>query len=169
MTATEIVVSGDLEETRIAELVASGAPIDRFGVGTDLGTSRDSPVVNGVYKLVADAGPDGDWRGVRKLSSDKETLPGPKQVFRRIRNGRLAGDTVAPEGEPADGEPLLVPLMKAGEIVRSETMDQMRARVETSLRSLPEGLRSLERDADAEYPVQISPDLLADGDAELNR
>ena len=164
MTATEIVVSGDLEEMRIAELVASGVPIDRFGVGTDLGTSRDSPVVNGVYKLVADAGPDGEWRGVKKLSADKETLPGPKQVFRRVQDGRLAGDTVALDGESAEGEPLLVPFMEAGEIVRSETMEQMQGRSEAGLRSLPEDLRSLGPDRGAEYPVEISARLRGPGD-----
>jgi nicotinate phosphoribosyltransferase len=158
MSEAEIIVSGDLEETRIAELVESGAPIDRFGVGTDLGTSRDSPVVNGVYKLVADAEPDGGWRGVRKLSADKETLPGPKQVFRQLRDGELAEDLVAAEGEAADGEPLLAPFMEGGEIVRSESMEQMRARAEASLRSLPERLRQPES-APGEYPVRISPRL----------
>ena len=54
MSETRIAASGDLEEHRIAELVGRGRPIDLWGVGTDLGTSRDSPVVNGVYKLVAD-------------------------------------------------------------------------------------------------------------------
>jgi len=158
MTETEIIVSGDLEEVRIGELVASGARIDRFGVGTDLGTSRDSPVVNGVYKLVADADPDGEWRGVRKLSAEKETLPGPKQVFRRFSDGELAGDVVAAEGEATEGEPLLVPFMEGGEIVREETMEQMRARSGASLRSLPEHLRPPEP-ADSNYPVEISPRL----------
>jgi nicotinate phosphoribosyltransferase len=158
MTETEIIVSGDLEEVRIGELVASGAPIDRFGVGTDLGTSRDSPVVNGVYKLVADADPDGEWRGVRKLSAEKETLPGPKQVFRRFSDGELAGDVVAAEGEATEGEPLLVPFMEGGEIVREETMEQMRTRSGASLRSLPEHLRPPEP-ADSNYPVEISPRL----------
>ena len=158
MTETEIIVSGDLEEVRIAELVASGAPIDRFGVGTDLGTSRDSPVVNGVYKLVADANPSGGWHGVRKLSADKETLPGPKQVFRRFENGKLAGDVVAAEDEAVEGEPLLVPFMEGGEIVRAETMEQMRDRTDASLRSLPEHLRPPEP-ADSEYPVEISARL----------
>jgi nicotinate phosphoribosyltransferase len=158
MTETEIIVSGDLEEVRIAELVASGAPIDRFGVGTDLGTSRDSPVVNGVYKLVADADPNGDWRGVRKLSAEKETLPGPKQVFRRFSDGELAGDVVAAEGEATGGEPLLVPFMENGEIVREETIEQMRARADASLRSLPEHLRPPEP-AGSDYSVEISPRL----------
>jgi nicotinate phosphoribosyltransferase len=158
MPETEIIVSGDLEEVRIAELVASGAPIDRFGVGTDLGTSRDSPVVNGVYKLVADANPDGGWHGVRKLSANKETLPGPKQVFRRFENGKLAGDVVAAEDEAVEGEPLLVPFMEGGEIVRTETIEQMRDRADASLRSLPEHLRPPEP-ADSEYPVEISARL----------
>ena len=158
MTDTEIIVSGDLEEVRIAELVASGAPIDSFGVGTDLGTSRDSPVVNGVYKLVADANPSGGWHGVRKLSAHKQTLPGPKQVFRRFENGKLAGDVVAAEDEAVEGEPLLVSFMEGGEIVRAETMEQMRDRTDASLRSLPEHLRPPEP-ADSEYSVEISARL----------
>ena len=43
MPDARIVASGDLDERRIAALVAAGAPIDVWGVGTDLGTSRDSP------------------------------------------------------------------------------------------------------------------------------
>jgi nicotinate phosphoribosyltransferase len=159
MTETEIIVSGDLEEVRIAELVASGAPIDRYGVGTDLGTSRDSPVVNGVYKLVADADPDGTWRGVRKLSAEKETLPGPKQVFRRLRDGVLAGDVVAAEDEATEGEPLLVPFMEGGEIVRAESMEQMRAHAEAGLGSLPERLRPPDPVEGEPYLVEISERL----------
>lgn len=160
MTETEIIVSGDLEEVRIAALVESDAPIDRFGVGTDLGTSRDSPVVNGVYKLVADADGQGAWRGVHKLSADKETLPGPKQVFRRISDGTLAGDTVGAEGERIEGEPLLIPLMEGGEILREETIEQMQRRCGVSLRSLPEQLRPPEPTG-AAYSVEISERLRA--------
>jgi nicotinate phosphoribosyltransferase len=158
MSATEIVVSGDLEENRIAALVDSGAPIDRFGVGTDLGTSRDSPVVNGVYKLVADAKPGGGWHGVRKLSADKQTLPGPKQVYRRLRGGEIDGDVVARADEEVDGEPLLVPFMQEGEIVRSETLEQIRERADSSLRSLPQRLRPPEPAQDG-YSVAISERL----------
>ena len=45
--------SGDLEEHHIAQLTAVGAPIDSFGVGTEPGTSRDSPVVNGICGIIA--------------------------------------------------------------------------------------------------------------------
>jgi nicotinate phosphoribosyltransferase len=162
MKGATITVSGDLEEGRIAELVGSGAPIDLFGVGTDLGTSRDSPTVNGVYKLVADVGDEG-WRGVRKLSPEKETTAGAKQVWRRSRDGTMAGDLVTPLDEEGDGEPLLVPFMRGGEIIREEALDALRERARATLRALPPELRSAGGgEAVAPYPVELSPALSAE-------
>jgi nicotinate phosphoribosyltransferase len=157
---TRIAASGDLAEDRIAALVAAGAPIDLWGVGTDLGTSRDSPVVNGVYKLVADMGPDGAWRGVFKLSPDKQTLPGPKQVLRIYEDGVMAGDTIAAVDEPLDGEPLLAPAMRGGERVIEESLEEISARSQAQLAALPERLRRAEPGAEPEpYPVELSPRL----------
>ena len=136
-----IVASGDLEEHRIAEMCRAGTPIDIWGVGTELGTSRDSPVVNGVYKLVAELS-DGSWRGVAKLSEGKMTLPGTKQVFRRFDDGEMAEDIVGTAEERLDGEPQLVPAMREGEIVHLETLEEMRERTRRSLDSLPVALRS---------------------------
>ena len=64
-----IVVSGGLDEHRIADLVAAGAPVDVAGIGTRLGVSADAPYLDTVYKLVAY-----DGRPVAKLSASKETL-----------------------------------------------------------------------------------------------
>ena len=153
-----IVASGDLEAHRIAELCRTGAPIDLWGVGTELGTSRDSPVVNGVYKLVAELG-DGGWRGVAKRSEGKATLPGAKQVFRRFEEGAMAEDVVGTAEEELDGEPLLVSAMREGEILHMETLDQMRARTKHSIESLPIALRSSgER---PRFPVRHSEALTA--------
>ena len=153
-----IVASGDLEEGRIAELCEAGIPIDLWGVGTELGTSRDSPVVNGVYKLVAEL--TGDvWRGVAKHSVGKGTLPGAKQVFRRFEDGSMVEDVVGHADEELDGEPLLVPAMRGGEILHAETLDEMQGRVKRSLAALPEALRS--RGKKPRYPVRYS-DALAD-------
>jgi len=161
--SARIVASGDLEEGRIAELVAAGAPIDLWGVGTDLGTSRDSPVVNGVYKLVADRSGAG-WRGVAKRSRDKETLPGPKQVFRRTEAGEMVEDLIAAADEELGGEPLLVPAMRNGEIVRSESLEAIRARAHAQLAALPERLRRPPPGARPEpYPVRLSERLAALG------
>jgi nicotinate phosphoribosyltransferase len=88
MSGARVVASGDLEERQIAALVAAGAPIDVWGVGTDLGTSRDSPALGGVYKLVADMPDLGQWRPVVKRSPAKATIPGAKQVFRTTVTAR---------------------------------------------------------------------------------
>ena len=48
----KIMASGDLDETKIAALVAAGAPIDAFGVGTELAVSGDAPSMGAIYKLV---------------------------------------------------------------------------------------------------------------------
>jgi nicotinate phosphoribosyltransferase len=140
MSKTRIAVSGDLEEILITELVAAGAPIDLWGVGTDLGTSRDSPVVNGVYKLVADKRSDG-WRGVWKLSPDKETVPGPKQVFRRYDGNVMSADVIAQADETIEGEALLVPAMRNGEVVHRESLEEIRRRSAAQLEAVPERLR----------------------------
>jgi nicotinate phosphoribosyltransferase len=136
---TRIVASGDLEEHRIAEMCRAGVPVDVWGVGTEVGTSRDSPVVNGVYKLVADLS-DGAWRGVAKLSPGKETLPGAKQVFRWFQDGAMTRDVVGPADEELDGEPLLVPAMRNGEIIAPKNLDEIRQRAKRSLGELPTGL-----------------------------
>jgi nicotinate phosphoribosyltransferase len=156
MMEARIVASGDLEESRIAGLCAAEAPIDLWGVGTDLGTSRDSPVVNGVYKIVADLSGDA-WRGVAKLSEQKETVPGAKQVFRQFRDGEMADDVIAAAEEELDGEPLLVPAMRSGEIVLDEDLERMRERTARSLAALPQALRRGE--AGATYPVAYSERL----------
>src|SRR5215203_483802 len=151
-----IVASGDLEEHRIAEMCRAGTPIDLWGVGTELGTSRDSPVVNGVYKLVAELR-GGAWRGVAKRSEGKVTLPGAKQVFRRLVEGTMVEDVVGTAEEEIDGEPLLIPAMREGEIVHAETLDQMRERAKRSLGSLPVALRS--PGEKPRYPVRHSEAL----------
>lgn len=154
MTGAQIVASGDLEEGRIAELTAAGAPIDTFGVGTDLGTSRDSPVVNGIYKLVARRA-DGVWRDVRKRSPEKATVPGAKQVFRRYEHGEMRGDVIARVEEKLPGAPLLVPFVRAGRLLREETIEQMSTRARRELLALPHGLRNLDEAAPS-YPVSYS-------------
>ncbi|MFL5892146.1 MAG: nicotinate phosphoribosyltransferase [Solirubrobacterales bacterium] len=157
MTETRVTASGDLEEGRITELVAAGAPIDLWGVGTELGTSRDSPVVNGVYKLVA-LRRDGEWQGVWKRSADKATIPGAKQVFRRYADGEMRADVIAAADEQADGVPLLRRAMRGGDITAAESLDEIRERSASQLAALPEELRRPEPAAEP-YPVSYSKRL----------
>ena len=79
LTSVRIIVSGDLEAGKIADLIAAGAPIDGFGVGTALAVSTDAPYLDTAYKLAAYAG-----QGRMKLAASKRTWPGRKQVFRQM-------------------------------------------------------------------------------------
>jgi nicotinate phosphoribosyltransferase len=156
LTEVQILASGDLDEYRIAALLASGAPIDSFGVGTQLGTSGDASHVGVVYKLVEDAsGPK------VKLSTDKVTLPGRKQVFRRTDDdGMLHSDVLALQDETvSDARALLTPVMRSGERVGDrEPLDALRDRCRDAVGALPARLRALEPEG-APYEVQLSPGL----------
>jgi nicotinate phosphoribosyltransferase len=155
-----IVASGDLDERQILRLREENAPIDVWGVGTDLGTSRDSPTVGGVYKLVADMPTPGHWRFTFKSSPAKATIPGPKQVFRLRVNGEMRGDVIATGSESLEGQPLLVPVMRDGERVGAESLARMRERTSAELESLPAPLRDLSGEGQPEpYPVSRSQRL----------
>ena len=165
---TKIVASGDLDEEKIVALLASGAPIDSFGVGTELVTSRDEPALSGVYKLV-ERHVGGRTIPVIKLAEGKVTWPGEKQVWRmHDGDGRLVRDVLelrdAPAPEPPPGgrvTPLLVEVMREGKVVCPDAIDlaAARARCAADLASLPEGLTRL-RDHDAP-PTAIGPALRA--------
>jgi nicotinate phosphoribosyltransferase len=158
LQGAQIVASGDLDEQEICGLVAAGAPIDVWGVGTDLGTSRDSPTVGGVYKLVADRA-GGRWRPVAKRSAAKATLPGPKQVFRCYRDGVIDHDVLATASESLTGHPLLEPALREGRMVLTESLGELRARAADGLRSLPAVLRRPGPGRPDPYSVVLSPGL----------
>ncbi len=149
-TATRIVCSGDLDEYRIERLLAAGAPIDGFGVGTALTTSSDAPTLGGVYKLVWSAG-----RPVMKAAGTKSNLPGRHQVFRTPE-----GDTIALAGEDLPGEPLLEPVMRAGRLLEPlPELADVRRRAAAQVGALPAATRAL---ADPEpMPPRLSARLSA--------
>jgi nicotinate phosphoribosyltransferase len=129
LTRAQIFASGGLDEYAIADLVAAGAPIDAYGVGTHMGVSEDAPSLESVYKLVAY-----DGRPVMKLSAGKATTPGPKQVFRGP-DGDVIG--LRDEAPPAGAEPLLVPVMREGHRTHRESLDEARARFTADVDLLP--------------------------------
>lgn len=145
-----ILASGDLDEHRVAALIAGGAPIDAFGVGTQLGTSGDAPSLGAVYKLVEDA--DGPKM---KLASGKVTLPGRKQVWRLDDHDVLS---LHDEQVPG-GRPLLTRVMAGGRRTEVETLDRIRARAMATIARLPPALRSLEPAPGPVWSVEVAPAL----------
>jgi nicotinate phosphoribosyltransferase len=152
----KVMATGDLNEYKILELVAAGAPIDTFGVGTELATSMDAPSHGAVYKIVELM--DGPARRyTAKFSADKATMPGAKQVFRystRDLVGRAA------ECPGAGGEALLRPVILGGRLVEPlPDAAAARENARASLQKLPRKLRSL-FEADPPWPVEYSEDLV---------
>lgn len=142
---TRIVASGDLDEWSIAEALARQAPIDAFGVGTALSTSRDAPALGGIYKLV-EVDRDGLSVPVMKTSGGKASFPGRKQVWRRVRNGTAYADVIGLEEEaaPSDGVPLLAPVMRDGRrVAPPEPLQRVRTRHRQLLEELPTSVRML--------------------------
>jgi nicotinate phosphoribosyltransferase len=121
LTETRIIVSGDLNEYRIRDLLEKQAPVDAFGVGTEMVTSMDQPALGAVYKLVERTQGDRKVYCV-KLSRDKQTYPGRKQVWRFTDGeGTYLRDEIGDPGERPDAspppQPLLVPVVERGRLV----------------------------------------------------
>jgi nicotinate phosphoribosyltransferase len=165
---TKIMVSGDLNEHSISKLLASGAPIDSFGVGTELSTSRDDPTMNGVYKLVAVkiCNPDkknGEYEMMykSKTSVGKETYPGPKQVGRFIENNVLKMDYLILEDEkPPDNCILLLRKYVDGgnKVLEMPSIFEIQNYTSKQLELLPTALKSLDAEPSL-FPVMLSQKL----------
>jgi nicotinate phosphoribosyltransferase len=155
----KIFASGDLDEARIATLLAKGAAIDAFGVGTALATPGDAPHLNLIYKLV-EVERGGKIREAAKLSQAKVTYPGRKQVLRYSSpKGEFVSDKIALEGEPPNGGvPLLVEVMRGGRRVSpQQSIAVLRERCLAGLSHLPQRYRQINRAAT--YPVHYSKRL----------
>ncbi len=179
---TKIVASNDLDEYAIEALKQQNAPIDIWGVGTRLTTSRGQSALNGVYKLAAIRTADGSWKDKLKLSDDpgKTTNPGVHQVRRYIHKGNLFADmiyrhdldpgpapviidqsgdsprlTVPPDAHFRD---LLQPVFVEGRLVyRKETPAAIRNRFLEEQKLLPEHLQC--NRPDRHYPVGLEAQL----------
>ncbi len=163
-----IFASGNLDEYRIQELLRAGAPIDAFGVGTEMVVSADAPALDVAYKLA-------EYKGQPRLktSEGKLSMPGRKQVFRaRNAQGGFYGDiisladegatTVGREFKPAPSEvtPLLTRQFSGGRRLGPRAaLSESRDRFLDEIGRLEQRYKDLER-PDA-YPVRHTPALNA--------
>ena len=144
---TRIVATSDLDEFAIAALAA--APVDGYGVGTELVTGSGHPTSGFVYKLVARAGADGVMVDVAKKSKDKASVGGRKYALRRldasgIAEAEVIGIGSRPVGDTND-RPLLVSLVTEGEIVGREPLERARERHFRARDELPLHARQLQK------------------------
>ena len=151
LTGVRVLASGGLDEFDVEALLAAGAPIDGFGIGTKLGVSADAPWMDWAYKLS-----EYDNAPVLKLSEGKASLAGRKQVYRKSdADGTYVADTLALEDEQLpeqDGAPLLAEVMRDGQrTVPAPTLLELRERFAANFARLPERYKAL-RSPDL-YPV----------------
>jgi nicotinate phosphoribosyltransferase len=150
LSHVHIIASGGLDEGEIQKMIAAGAPVDGFGVGTSLTTSSDAPALDCAYKLQ-------EYAGVarRKRSAGKETWPGRKQVWRDFNADRVMScDILSLKDDRVPGTPLLEPVMRNGNRIGPlPGLTDIRARAAQSLAALPAPLRRLEDGF--HYPVEI--------------
>ena len=155
LSGVTILASGNLDEHRVAELLAAGAPIDGFGIGTRMNTSADQPYLDCVYKLQ-------EYAGVarRKRAEGKATWPGRKQVYRRFdSDGRMAGDVLTTLDDVPCGTPLLMPVMREGRrLANPAKLDDLRKNATDAMLTLPDQLRGL-APSPSPYSVEVSGPL----------
>jgi len=111
----KIIASSDLNEYKIKNIIDNHAPIDVFGVGTELATSRDDPSISGVYKLI-------EYNGQPKIkvSEEKLTYTGKKQIYRIYnKRGFFKEDILTLDNDvvPLNSEALLIPIMEKGNLI----------------------------------------------------
>ncbi|OHC70201.1 MAG: nicotinate phosphoribosyltransferase [Rhodocyclales bacterium GWA2_65_20] len=160
LTGIKLFASGNLDEYRLRDLIAAGAPIDGFGVGTRMNTSADQPYLDCAYKLQ-----EYDGQPRRKRSEGKATWPGRKQVYRSVDTaGHFAADLLTTADDAKPGEQLLQPAMRAGRrLAPSPPLAAVRAYAAAQLARLPPALRTL--DPAPAYPVTVAAKLCDLADA----
>jgi len=155
----KIFASGDLDEFKIAQLLNDGAKLDAFGVGTKMGTSADRPYLDAIYKLCETMTSEGSFSPIMKLSKDKITLPGRKQVYRfKNEEGSFEKDLIALFDEKVNGEPLLVKVMEKGKLIFNlPTINEIRAKATENISKLPAEFKVLTNSP--VYSVELSQKL----------
>jgi len=149
-----IVASNDLNEYKIEELIKDGAKINGYGVGTEMITAKPTAAIPGVYKLVE----DNDGAKI-KLSADKKTYPGKKQIYRVTgADGKYSHDVLGMEYENINGMPLLERAVKHGKrVLGRRSLEETRQYSLECISRLPDYLK--ETRVKQSYEVKISDGL----------
>jgi nicotinate phosphoribosyltransferase len=154
LSYVKILASNDLNEYKISDLRLGGAPINGYGVGTELITAKPVAAIPGVYKLVEDES------GAKiKLSEGKKTNPCKKQVYRQTdADGYFSKDLLVLDDEAAQGDPLLEKVVESGCRARARpNLQQARDYCLSQVARIPVPFRKVV--ADNGYGVELSEKL----------
>lgn len=159
LAKSKIVASNDLDEYQLEELLAGGASIDAFGVGTNAVNPPDHGSLGAVYKLVSLEDREGRMVAVQKRAGGKGSTAAPKQVY---RSREAFEHLITIEGEPCEGEPLLTTVFEDGKPVGDLSLGAARKRLLDDLAIAPSSLLSIAPRAETEgFPSRRSERLWA--------
>lgn len=151
---TKIVMASNLDEYKIFKFLKAGMPADIFLLVTEVVTSADAPKLETVYK-VAQIKDGENVRYAAKFSPGKLSLPGEKQVYRKLLRGKIEKDTIGLEGENNLGQPLLVPIFKKGKLVyKLPTNNERKDYVIKQFSQLPEKYKDIFKEHKS--PLEVS-------------
>ncbi|MEW6075825.1 MAG: nicotinate phosphoribosyltransferase [Candidatus Omnitrophota bacterium] len=155
----KIFASGNLDEFKIARILSKSAPVDNFGVGTNMGASVDAPYLDVIYKISEVGNRRGKLLPTMKLSAGKVTFPGRKQVVRLCgKKGRYLKDVLVLEKERMRGKPLLKKVIRRGSLrYNPPSLKSVRRYVRTQLARFPVSLAHVR--SRYSYPVAVSRTL----------
>lgn len=91
-TETKIVLSSDIDEFTISELLDNGTPVDVIGAGTRVVTGSGHPTAKMVFKLIEREDEWGNMVPVSKRATGKKSVGGYKKVYRTFHNGIITGE-----------------------------------------------------------------------------
>ncbi len=167
LNGVRILISGDLDEWKIADLLKGGAAVDSFGVGTSLGNgagSLEHGIEGGslgtVYKEVWYVDESGTEYPKVKIAGAKSTWPGKKEIY---RHPEWKEDIIqlAQEPRPDSYHRILRPVMRNGEMIPGSMppLSEIRELAQQNLQELPAKYRALT--VEEPYPVHFSEGLQA--------
>lgn len=159
---TKIVLSSDIDEYTITELMRAGAPVDGVGAGTRVVTGSGHPTAKMVYKLVAREDNNGNMIPVAKKASGKNSIGGFKHPYRRFDDaGVMLEEFYVLDGDatPFDAAPVAKTFMKDGKLLFRPNLNESRAFHEAARASLPESALVVEDGAAAFNAYLMEPAL----------
>jgi nicotinate phosphoribosyltransferase len=160
---TKIILSSDIDEYVIDELMDRNIPVDGIGAGTKVVTGSGHPTAGMVYKLVAIEENDGTLRSVAKKASGKISVGGRKWAWRQtdsnghasrervwVRNNRKFAEQYVSTPETRTLQKVYI---EDGKVVFNPTLEEIKAHHEFAMSEL----RPADKNISSGFPaVEVS-------------
>lgn len=154
----QILLMANLNEYKVDKMQKEKAKADIYSGGTELMTSPDAPKLEVVYKM-AQLTKGKKNIPTMKLSVNKLSLPGKKQVYRIIEDRKYQYDVIGLENEKIDNcEKLLKPIIRKGKLItKMPNLEDINKHYLSGIKKFDKSL--LEINKKITYPVKISNTL----------